>query len=64
MPKAKTRKIVTKRYKISGKGKVLRNHSRTSHRKRIDDSSASSRKSGRAEVTSKIADKLKAMIIS
>ena len=64
MPKARTRKTVTKRYKITGKGKVLRKPSKTSHRKRIDDSSTKSRKSGRVEVTSKIADKLKAMIIN
>lgn len=61
--KAKTRKIVTKRYKFTKTGKVLRKLSRTSHRNRIDDASTSSRKSRIVEVTGKFASKLKKMIV-
>ena len=62
MPKQKTRRIVTKRYKVTGKGKVLRKPSRTSHRNRIDDSSTKSRKSGLMQASKAFSKKLKAMM--
>lgn len=64
MPKAKTRKIVTKRFKITSKGKLLRKPSRTSHRNRIDDASTKSRKSGRLRVAKGFEKKIKSMIIA
>jgi|LakMenE01Jun11ns_1017448.scaffolds.fasta_scaffold9930983_3 ribosomal protein L35 len=64
MPKAKTRKTVTKRFKVSGNGKLFAKHSRTSHRKRIDDSSTKSRKGNLIEISKGFAKKIKAMIIN
>lgn len=64
MPKAKTRRIVLKRYKFTKTGKIKRKHSRTSHRKRIDSSNTTTRKKRVASVSGKIAKKLKEMIVT
>lgn len=64
MPKAKTRKTITKRFKLTGTGKLMRKPSRTSHRNRIDDASTKSRKSGMVEVSKAFTKKLKSMIIN
>lgn len=31
MPKAKTRRAAAKRFRVTGKGKIIRGHARTSH---------------------------------
>lgn len=62
MPKAKTRKVVTKRFKISGKGKLIKKSSRISHRKRIDDSSTKSRKKKRSVVSKGFTKRVKKML--
>ena len=64
MPKARTRKTVTKRFKISGTGKLLSKHSRISHKKRKNDSSTTSRQSRAVEVAKGFAGKIKRMIIN
>lgn len=63
MPKAKTRKIVLKRFKLTKNGKLLKKANNTSHRKRIDDSSARSRKAKETRVSKGFEKKIKLMII-
>ncbi len=62
-PKAKSRKIVSKRFKFTKGGKIERKHSRTSHRKRIDDASTRGRKRRLAQVGGKFVRKIKAMVV-
>jgi large subunit ribosomal protein L35 len=65
MPKAKTRKIVLKRFKITKSGKIVRKASKTSHLNRKDDSSTRNRKKRDLIVTNKkVAKKLKKMIVN
>lgn len=63
MPKAKTRKIVLKRFKLTKNGKLMKKTANTSHRNRIDDASAKSRKSGTSQVSKGFSKKIKLMII-
>lgn len=63
MPKAKTRKVVLKRFKITGKGKVRKKHANISHLNRRDDSSTQSRKKKRSTVSKAFAKKIKLMIV-
>ncbi len=64
MPKAKSRKIVMKRFKITGKGKLRKKHCNISHLNRRDDSSTKSRKKHTSTVSKGFAKKIKLMIIS
>ena len=65
MPKLKTKKIVTKRVKITkgGKGnKILKKNVNTSHLNRKDDSSTRSRKKGRSLVSKSEVTKVKKLL--
>jgi len=51
MPKLKTKKIVAKRFKVTGSGKIMRLHSRTSHLKSKESARTKRRKKGYEEVS-------------
>lgn len=60
--KMKTRKVVVKRFKLSKTGKVLREHSKTTHLGRKDDSSTKSRKKGIETIKGKFKKKFLKML--
>ena len=61
--KAKTRRIVTKRFRVTKTGKVLSEHANTSHLNQMDDNSTSTRKKRMVQAKGKYAKKIVAMII-
>ncbi len=61
--KAKTRKIVTKRFKITKKGKVLKKATNISHLKRNDSKTAKYRKKRESEASKSFSKKVKKMIV-
>lgn len=60
--KAKTRKIVTKRFKITKTGKIVRKACGTSHLNRKNDASTASRKKRTDSVKGKFTIKVKKMV--
>lgn len=60
--KAKTRKVVVKRFKLTKAGKVLRQSSKTTHLGRKDDSSTKSRKKRPIRVKGKFKKKFLKML--
>jgi large subunit ribosomal protein L35 len=62
MPKVKTRKILTKRFKVTKTGKLLRGQSFTSHLKVKKSSKHRRRLSRNVEVTGVFAKKLKKVL--
>lgn len=64
MNKAKTRKTVTKRFKITKTGKVYSKKANTSHLNRKDTVSAKHRKSRNSYAKKGFAKKIKKMIVN
>jgi len=62
MPKIKTRKSVSKRIKITSKGKFLKGSIDNSHLKRKEDTSSRSRKSKYSELSKGFAKRMKKML--
>lgn len=62
MSKNKTRKIVTKRFKISANGKIQRKAGNSSHLNRKGDSSTSNRKKALIVVNKTFSKKIKRMV--
>lgn len=60
--KAKTRKVVVKRFKLTKGGKMLKSQSKTTHLGRKDDSSTKSRKKRLVEVKGKFKKKFLKML--
>ena len=63
MPKAKTRKIVLKRFKITGTGKVVKGASCVSHLNRKSDNSLKMRKKKDSFTKGRFSKKIKRMIV-
>jgi len=62
MPKLKTRKSVSKRVKITSKGKFLKGSINNSHLKRKEDNSSKSRKSRYSHISKGFAKRMKKML--
>ncbi|PIU68779.1 50S ribosomal protein L35 [candidate division WWE3 bacterium CG06_land_8_20_14_3_00_42_16] len=62
MPKLKTKKIVAKRFKITGSGRIFRLHSKTSHLKSKQSSKTKRRKKGFVEVLKSDLKKVKRLM--
>lgn len=61
--KAKTRRIVTKRFKFTTTGKVKRKYSRTSHLSQRESADTKNRKKGTVTVSKGFSKKIKKMVV-
>lgn len=61
--KQKTRKIVTKRFKLTKTGKVKRKHSATTHLGRKNSADSANRKKKEVPVKGKFKKKIKSMLV-